>query len=444
MIRAMWRNAIVVLALVLGAMPAYAIDLLDFIPANERPLLLTTCVPADGYTAQALSVLGTKGGELNMPAGCVKYDHTIDLKARIHIRGQGGGNAGAIVSEMRFAPNIDGIVVHRWDTGPGHVVLSPPTNPADGSIIEGVGLTGSGTVGDGIYLHARATIRQVTINGFGRNCIAIIAYNSTPAPLRGNANNWLIDTVRLTNCGANGLYVDGPDTNAGLGTLIDVEGNHGWGIYDSSFLGNTYIQPHAAVNSLGSYKTDDPNARFTFVNPYSEGGQPPALFNGGTLVLGGLQAAGINAGANVFAPNAVSPFSVVRQIFGRTVSYRVGGFGWGGFDVLAGNDGSGMSFGFWDEASKTYQFRWSQSDGHVSVLFTSSYFTGTDEANVALGGGRMIMPSVWTRLANGKYRNINFLAEQSRTAALESAATAQAAQIAALTARLAALEAAHQ
>lgn len=64
----------------------------------------------------------------------------------------------------------------------------------------------------------------------------------------GNANLWYLDKVGSTNNGLNGLYVQGADTNAGVCIMGHFVGNGRWGIFDRSFLGNTYIGCHCASN----------------------------------------------------------------------------------------------------------------------------------------------------------------------------------------------------
>ena len=46
------------------------------------------------------------------------------------------------------------------------------------------------------------------------------------------------------------MYVDGADSNAGVANSVDASNNGRWGIFDSSFLGNTYVGCHCATNGL--------------------------------------------------------------------------------------------------------------------------------------------------------------------------------------------------
>jgi hypothetical protein len=93
--------------------------------------------------------------------------------------------------------------------------------------------------------------------------------------------------VRVVGC-FHGFYFEGADANAGVGIGLSATSNRGWGIYDSSFLGNTFVGCHAATNVLGSYKTDNANARSVFLGCYAEIDQGPASIEAPSLVLGGM------------------------------------------------------------------------------------------------------------------------------------------------------------
>jgi hypothetical protein len=122
-----------------------AVDLLDFIPDSEEANLLTTGVVADQYLADAIA---QGDGTILLPRGKLKLNQTVHLKRRIHLLGQGGGMYGVPVTQFILAaPNITGFVVHRHNTGPNGLEAS--TTGADGSILEGFHIQGTGTVGRG-------------------------------------------------------------------------------------------------------------------------------------------------------------------------------------------------------------------------------------------------------------------------------------------------------
>jgi hypothetical protein len=385
---------------------ASAVNLLDFIPDDEESALLTTGLDSDRYLADAIA---NGDGEIILPRGTLRFHQTVHVKPRIHLIGQGGGQEGTKVTKLIFAPDTTGFVIHRSNTGAKGI--EAPGGAADGSIIEGVHIQGSGNVGDGIWLRARATIRQTTIDGFGGNCVKIYAAAVTTDPFAmGNANNWIIDSVRLTRC-KNGLSIDGPDVNAGTSTAVDASHNREYGILDSSFLGNTHIGSHAEANGLGPYKTDDPNARIVFVGCYSEGGQPPASLVRPTLVLGGLHGAGITGTAQIIGQGEQTGFAISSQIpSGRATSVLNSIYP----DVplnlgVSGDHPTGWQFPMWNENLKLWDMRWARLDGKSVLQFTTGLTPLRDEAGNLIGAGEIILPRGFWVLSNtvpGRYRKV--------------------------------------
>lgn len=184
---------------------------------------------------------------------------TLELKRTVHLVGQGAGLAGAKPAKLRWDANVTGIVVHRHNTTGATTEADPNALSADGSKIEGLWLESAGgtiagvtdaTKGHGVWLRARAVLRDLTIAGFPGNGINIVATAGGGGAIEGNANNWVIDGARITGCHMSGVFVDGADVNAGSGSRIDVSSNGRWGIFDSSFLGNTWVACHAATNGV--------------------------------------------------------------------------------------------------------------------------------------------------------------------------------------------------
>ena len=232
----------------------------------------------------------------------------FNLKRRYYIFGDHGkqenGGGHPRCSRIKFANNTCAFIVHRYNTnaddyGYNNTIESPATNrAADDTVITDLQIhrgTGSGTTIDGvthgIRLRARAHLRNLNIAGFAGNGIHIVASAGGDNESEGNANLFTIETVRIFNCW-HGVFVDGPNVNAGYGQAIDVSQNSGWGIFDSSFLGNTWVGCHSAANGLGSYKTDDPNARNVFLGCYQEMDQPDASIVTPSIHVGGLSGVG--------------------------------------------------------------------------------------------------------------------------------------------------------
>jgi len=182
---------------------------------------------------------------------------TLELKASVRLTGQGSGTAGTKPTRLRWDANVTGIIVHRHNTIGATTELDPAALGANGSAISGLWLKSDGgaavavtdgTKGHGIWLRARAVLSDLRIEGFPGNGIHIVTVAGGSADIEGNANGWTVERARITACHQNGVFVDGPDVNAGMAQLIDASSNGRWGIWDSSFLGNTYVACHTSSN----------------------------------------------------------------------------------------------------------------------------------------------------------------------------------------------------
>jgi len=196
------------------------------------------------------------GPSVYFPPGTYRCSQTIQLKKSVKLYGDSSGLPYNSMAMLKFDAGISGIVVHRYNTI-NDTKQSPTTTGADSSIIEGLNIVGQyGTAdvigGHGIWLRARAVLKNVYVSGFVGHGIQILASSGGSNYFEGNANNWVIDSGRVQNCGGWGVYIDGADVNAGKATCIDVSSNGLGGIFDSSFLGNTHIAHHAAGNGSGS------------------------------------------------------------------------------------------------------------------------------------------------------------------------------------------------
>jgi hypothetical protein len=192
------------------------------------------------------------GAEIHFPPGTYRFDGEINLKKTVKLVGAGSGLAGGQSTRLTFPADSRGIIIHRYNTL-SNGVEAVPTTAADGSILQGLELVGSGTstTAHGVWMRARAIVRDCVISGFGGNGLHIVAgagFSETEPAMEGNANNWHVDNIRCQGNGEWGVFVDGPDANAGLGIGVDCSGNGSGGFFDSSFLGNTYIGCHTATN----------------------------------------------------------------------------------------------------------------------------------------------------------------------------------------------------
>ena len=222
------------------------------------------------------------GGTIYVPPGKYYLSGTFIIDRNIKLIGAGspyGNDAGS--SQLYFATNCDGILVADYRN-------SPNNKQGAGAVVQDLAIfpkTG-GSSGSGISLKTTARIINCWCETWPEHGIKIDASTSyTPA---SNANVWYLSGNTTSSNTLHGLYVKGADANAGACYSHNAMNNGGWGIYDSSFLGNTYVGCHTASNTLGSYKSDNANARNMFLNCYSEGGQPSAAVVSPSMILGGL------------------------------------------------------------------------------------------------------------------------------------------------------------
>lgn len=305
---------------------------------------INACIAAAGPSGDP------NGGALYFPRGVYKLQNPIDLVKRMVIYGDGmtntwfymdPGTTGVIVRYaceggpctsnrgdlsvihdvgFEYALNASPWVANQavglgyvayGSTGPSNLSLTQvfrvttagttaSTEPTWGSANEGDFVT-DGTVTwqaiavACIRLNSRATIRNVMCDRSSGNGILIEA--STPFK---NANSWFLDNVYLQQARLNGMYVQGADTNAGLALATHSGSNRLWGIYDNSFLGNTYEGCSTEANGLGAYAMVGAAATNILNGCYSEGGQPPTQLKGFSMAVGGLHGAGWSDDSGAF------------------------------------------------------------------------------------------------------------------------------------------------
>jgi hypothetical protein len=394
-----------------------SVHLIDFIdPADHAAVYDNTGVYADAAFQAALDYAVSTYAHapiIVFPVGTLRFANTIHLKHMVHLLGHGGPYERSQKSILHFDADLTGIRVHRINTGPDG--FEDPTTRADGTMIVGLRIQSSGgTVGHGIWSHARVKIRDSSVHGFAENGINIVASTNSPDPdLHGNANTWLLDSVLSHINGGHGVYIQGGDTNAGTGIAVDARGNGGYGIYDFSFLGNTWIGTHTANNGQGSYFTGNNNARSVFVGPYSEGNQPGAIFAARTLSLNGLMSAGQTGGMRIGDNSEISPFKVIERKDDpedRTIELRLGHDPSSAFQVVADGDTShGLHFGWWNESTMAYELRHGRTGTGRVLEITSNLNTWVDDdTDEPLGRAKLILETVYVRISSGRYRKVEF------------------------------------
>lgn len=192
-----------------------------------------------------------------------------------------------------------GVRVHqpRYFTGAGG---SHPNGYGGASRIENLTLTGSrtGTV-SGVRVFAQFQAADVTVQNFGGIGWEISADHNRPD--MSNTNLFGLERCAALENGSHGLFIDGGDANVGYTNRFRAEFNNGWGIWDSSFLGNLHDEPKMVHNGTGprpkpsypaevqlAFRSDYQGAATVVVNPYVEGFGALVDVASPGLVIGGM------------------------------------------------------------------------------------------------------------------------------------------------------------
>jgi hypothetical protein len=260
---------------------------------------------------------------------------------------------------LAFTPAFESVYVNsalllrgaQYDAGSSTTTISGLKPLAAGDVVEVVPFGATA-----LWLRGRALVRNVYVRGWPGSGISVIAYATASGPGRGNANGFRIEGGRVERCGRHGLYVDGTDANAGYVLGLDASLNGGWGILDSSFLGNTYVATHAQGNALGPYRTDNANARNVFLGCYSESGQPGSSIVGPAVVLGGLHGAGFTAGGQVAGIGGGHLLGTAFSASDAAVTATLGG------------DPRSQQALFLKHADDPTPFRWRFRDGNLQLV----------------------------------------------------------------------------
>lgn len=209
----------------------------------------------------------------------------------------GLASGGAV---LKFAAGATGFSIIKNVTSPG-ITCPQQTLPSNGARVSSMALQGSEpyvsggtntlTTANGVYVVATSVrLENLYVYGFGKHGIEIDSSQSSS----DFADSFNISHVNIGQCRGNGMYVHGHDSNVGLVSEVTANSNGLFGFDEESFLGNTYVAPHAEANAGGAYRAVTASARNVFIGAYAESGQPPSKINGGALFLGGLHAPAVD------------------------------------------------------------------------------------------------------------------------------------------------------
>lgn len=320
------------------ATPHYEFDVRERLTAADCDAVTGVC----NITAEMREILdecndnppvnNTRAGcSIHIPAGEYELDEPIVLCRTHRIYGDGGGQVGAR-TVINVAPETTGIRVAYADECANAMTTprrdpanpnNPPNNlPGNGSLSEirdlalvsaGCGGSCSGGFFYGVQLQSRARLENVFVNGFTHGVHISADVNRTPFSTattpgdeaRSNANLWSLEAVHALDSAHAGVYVDGGDTNVGLGVRVNSASNCRspaagiveWGdcanIIDSSFLGSTWIATHTSAvpttaGTHAGYIAEGPSQRSLFLGAYAEGNQLVSSLSQNSIAMSGL------------------------------------------------------------------------------------------------------------------------------------------------------------
>ena len=397
------------------------VSVYDFIPPSEIADIQNGVSNYDCLTAfqNAINCCPTgldsgayrQGVLVEIPPGKYYLSATLQIDRNVTLRGVGApyGNCTGIVI-LDFADNVDGIKTVDYRD-------SPSGKQGSGVTLEGfymIRRSSGGTLGSGISIKTMTRIESVTVYGFREHGILIDASTSyTPA---SNANLWEIRSCTVDSNGSHGLYVKGADANAGAAYNLNAKGNGGWGIYDSSFLGNTYVACHAASNTLGPYKSDNNNARNSFIGCYAEGGQPASSIAYPSIAVGGIHSPGFGA-TDSYILGGIRGFVINPAIDVPTVYFGYGQSATSG-TLMSYNDTSGSFAWTLDKAVGRIGYKWANLSTPDFLMWydrtatvANGYARDLSTANGALG----INEHYFGSISQMKYRGLGTSAPAAGT-----------------------------
>jgi len=190
---------------------------------------------------------------LTMPSGIGYSSDTWDFDfGTVHLFGEPGAQNGGRGCSIKFAAGKTGIRVHAWNTT-GTTSRSDAPG-ATGSTFYGIDVwtdgAGGTTDADGWRIRVTCSLIGCSAWNFVRHGVNATATAGGGSSVEGNDNLLRIEGGNFHHNGGAGVFLDGADANAGTVKDVNCSANGVWGIWDSSFLGNTIISCHTELNGV--------------------------------------------------------------------------------------------------------------------------------------------------------------------------------------------------
>lgn len=252
--------------------------------------------------ARTLASAGGAGGGFALSLGPreYKFQNTIVIDAPMRVVGCGAHTSTGYFTTgtqqsirpgtvLSFPSGTAGIRVERLSSAPGPASVGGASASLENLSLRSTWTTGA-AIGTATGIELRSTyalLRQVCVRNFSGTGIFLAADGNA------NSDNWMIEACVVVECGGNGLHAgQGADSSAGLAVNVHCHALGGWGFFDESFHGNTYLSCHASNNQSGNYRRTalgggSSAAGSLYLGCYAEGDGPSVIDNP-SFVLGGV------------------------------------------------------------------------------------------------------------------------------------------------------------
>jgi hypothetical protein len=357
----------------------------------------------DDYAAfaAAVALLGNPGGAIFVPDGYYRMSAKLTLTAGVRIYGSHTARNPGIIGGTSYPfPTFYYGAVLYFDAGIPGIELqpnSPNTDPAVGatdwaqagatsSELENLVIlsAGGGTIDTyGIKNRAQVRLTNLVVRNFSGHGIHTTAIGGGSPYYGEEFGNADLSIYRNVLCGANGghgFYTIGGDTNVILFDCCNATGNAGWGFYDNSLLGNTYVNCHTSSNTAGSYKNTSAVGLSTYTGCYIEGYSLTSL---------SVACAWINGqGSEVGQHPVDTPAYVIEGAMSHGAApYHLNQRGTTDVTFKMGVDDTGLTAYAWGDSADTP----SGSAYHMTLGKTGSNVWGNNWWNLVYAGSQQII-----------------------------------------------------
>lgn len=307
-----------------------------------------------------LSAIPAEGAYLIFPhIATNKWNFTAPLNIRkmVHIRGQvsQAGSSSLHGTQLIFPADVSGIILNSATTSLYTTAAADASQPgAYGSVLENLMILGSGgsTSADGVVFRCQAECRKVTARGFYRYGFRIYATSGGGGSIEGDANQWVLHNCKAIANGSHGLYVDGNDANTGVCTKFFAQLNGGYGVYENSLIGNTYIGVDTVGNTSGPMWAARASSAVTVIGLWEDDVGSTSTFGANVTSIGGDNGNATSASAGFTMAGGVA-FNAPYKYLNQRSTPDVGA-------AIGVNDSSYavMSFGTATESPTTDAWKW--------------------------------------------------------------------------------------